>query len=36
MFNDGAGLAGHAVGLGVVAVWAALCFGLAVKRFRWA
>ncbi|MBK8727633.1 MAG: ABC transporter permease [Holophagaceae bacterium] len=36
VFNDGDGLAGHAVGLVVVAVWAALCFGLAVKRFRWA
>lgn len=36
VFNDGAGLAGQAVGLGVVAAWAALCFGLAVKRFRWA
>lgn len=36
VFNDGAGLAAHAFGLGVVALWAALCFGLAVKRFRWA
>ena len=35
VFNDGAGLAGHGVGLGILAVWAVLCFALAVKRFRW-
>ena len=35
VFNDGAGLEGHAVGLGILAVWAVLCFALAVKRFRW-
>lgn len=36
VFNDGANLSGHLVGLSIVAVWAVLCFGLAVKRFRWA
>ncbi len=36
VFNDGSGLATHMLGLGIVATWAALCFGLAVKRFRWA
>jgi ABC-2 type transport system permease protein len=35
VFNDGASLAGHGAGLGVLAVWAVLSFALAVKRFRW-
>jgi hypothetical protein len=36
VFNDGAGLAGHWAGLGVVAAWTVLGFAVAVKRFRWA
>ncbi len=36
VFNDGAALTSHLLGLGIVAAWAILCFGLAVKRFRWA
>lgn len=35
VFNDGATLAGHAVGLAIVAAWAVLCFAIAVRRFRW-
>ncbi len=35
VFNDGANLSGHGAGLGILAVWAVLCFVLAVKRFRW-
>jgi ABC-2 type transport system permease protein len=35
VFNDGATLAGHGVGLAILASWAVLCFVLAVKRFRW-
>jgi len=35
VFNDGATLAGHGAGLAILAVWAALSFVLAVKRFRW-
>ncbi|MEA2339222.1 MAG: type transport system permease protein [Thermoanaerobaculia bacterium] len=35
VFNDGASLAGHTTGLMILAVWAFLCFILAVKRFRW-
>jgi ABC transporter DrrB family efflux protein len=35
VFNDGATLAGHAVGLAIVAGWAVLCFAIAVRRFRW-
>lgn len=36
VFNDGASLAGHGVGLAVVAAWGVLCFLVAVKKFRWA
>ena len=35
VFNDGATLAGHGLGLAVLGAWALLCFLLAVKRFRW-
>ena len=35
VFNDGATLAGHALGLLILGTWAVLCFVLAVKRFRW-
>jgi ABC transporter DrrB family efflux protein len=35
VFNDGAGLAGHWAGLGVVAVWTVVCFLVAVKKFKW-
>jgi len=35
VFNDGATLAGHGVGLTILAAWAVLSFVLAVKRFRW-
>jgi len=36
VFNDGADLSGHGVGMAVVGVWTAGCFLLAVKRFKWA
>jgi ABC-type multidrug transport system permease subunit len=36
VFNDGAGLAGHGVGLLIVLAWALAAFALAVRRFRWA
>jgi len=36
IFNDGHGLQGQGLGLGIVALWTLLFFGLAVKRFRWA
>jgi len=36
VFNDGAGLAGHGLGLTIVLVWGLAAFALAVKRFRWA
>ena len=36
VYNDGADLTSHALGLGIVMIWTVLCFGLAVKRFRWA
>lgn len=36
VFNDGAGLQGHMLGLGIVAAWTVIFFGIAVKRFRWA
>jgi ABC-2 type transport system permease protein len=35
VFNDGATLAGHGMGLAILAAWAVLSFVLAVKRFRW-
>jgi ABC-type multidrug transport system permease subunit len=35
VFNDGAGLAGHGADLAILLGWGALCFALAVKRFRW-
>jgi hypothetical protein len=35
VFNDGATLAGHGVGLAIVAGWAVLSFAIAVRRFRW-
>lgn len=35
VFNDGATLAGHGVGLAIMGTWALLSFILAVKRFRW-
>jgi ABC-2 type transport system permease protein len=35
VFNDGATLAGHAVGLAILGGWALLSFVLAVRRFRW-
>ncbi len=36
IFNDGASLAGHGLGLAVVAAWGVIAFSVAVKRFRWA
>jgi len=36
VFNDGAGLAGHGLGLAIVCAWALCAFLLALKRFRWA
>jgi ABC-2 type transport system permease protein len=36
IFNDGAHLGDHLIGLIVVAVWALAAFGIAVKRFKWA
>ena len=36
VYNDGAALTSHIFGLGIVFIWTVLCFGLAVKRFRWA
>ena len=36
IFNDGAGLAGHGLGLAVVAAWGVIAFSVAVRRFRWA
>jgi ABC-2 type transport system permease protein len=35
VYNDGATLAGHMTGLAIIAVWALVCFMIAVKRFRW-
>ncbi|GLH74644.1 transport permease protein [Geothrix limicola] len=35
VFNDGAGLAGHGLGLAIVAAWGFAAFLLAVRRFRW-
>ncbi|WLT33041.1 ABC transporter permease [Geothrix sp. PMB-07] len=36
VFNDGAGLAGHGMGLAIVGAWGVAAFLLAVRRFRWA
>jgi ABC transporter DrrB family efflux protein len=36
VFNDGGSLAGHGLGLGIVAAWGLGAFLLAVRRFRWA
>ena len=36
VFNDGANLSGHGVGMAVVGLWTVGCFLLAVKRFKWA
>lgn len=36
VFNDGADLSGHTLGLCLVLAWGITGFGLAVKRFRWA
>jgi ABC-type multidrug transport system permease subunit len=36
IFNDGAGLAGHGLGLAILGAWATGAFLLAVKKFRWA
>jgi ABC transporter DrrB family efflux protein len=36
VFNDGASLAGHGLGLVIVGAWALAAFILAVRRFRWA
>ncbi len=35
IFNDGAGLAGHGLGLAIVGAWALFGFGVALKKFRW-
>ena len=35
VFNDGGSLAGHGLGLAIVAAWGLAAFFLAVKRFRW-
>jgi len=35
IFNDGAHLSDYLPGLGLVLLWGILCFGVAVKRFRW-
>jgi len=35
VFNDGAGLAEHRLGLLLVAAWTMAAFSFAVKRFRW-
>ena len=35
IFNDGAHLSNYLPGLGLVLIWGILCFGIAVKRFRW-
>jgi ABC-type multidrug transport system permease subunit len=36
IFNDGAGLAGHWGGLGVIGAWTVVSSLVAVKRFKWA
>jgi ABC-type multidrug transport system permease subunit len=35
VFNDGANLAGHGVGLAILGAWTVAAFAFAVKRFRW-
>lgn len=35
VYNDGSTLAGHALGLGIVAAWAFVSFAIAVRRFKW-
>jgi ABC-2 type transport system permease protein len=35
VFNDGANLAGHGLGLCIVAAWGFAAFLLALRRFRW-
>jgi len=35
VFNDGAKLAGHGIGIAILGAWAAASFAFAVKRFRW-
>jgi ABC-2 type transport system permease protein len=35
VYNDGAGVAAYAGELGVLGVWMVVCFGLAVRWFRW-
>ena len=35
VFNDGATLAGHGVGLAILGAWGVSAFFFAVKRFRW-
>lgn len=36
VFNDGTGLAGHGLGLCIVAAWTLGCFLIAVRKFSWA
>jgi ABC-type multidrug transport system permease subunit len=36
VFNDGAGLAGHGLGMVIVGAWGLGAFFLALRRFRWA
>lgn len=36
IFNDGAGLAGHGLGMTILGIWATGAFLLALKKFRWA
>ena len=36
VFNDGSGLEGHYLGMGILVAWTVIFFSLAVKRFRWA
>lgn len=36
IFNDGAGLAGHGMGMAILGIWATGAFLLALKKFKWA
>ena len=36
IFNDGADLGGHGLGMAILGIWATLAFLLALKKFRWA